>query len=363
MTTATTNDRSASIPIRNVYHMLTYAFRSLSASGFERVATEEFENAADLCAEILRLGLTSLLKRGLGREYLRFADVVASPRGKIDPTTTVKTLAMRHKRLACEFDEFSVNTTPNRVIKSTIALLLRAKIDPKRKKALRGLIVYLGDVDFVDLRRVDWSMRFDRDNGIYRALMGICRLIVEGLLQTESSGDAKLATFFDEQAMCRLYETFLLEYFKAHYPSLGARSEYIDWAVDDSRRDLLPRMVTDVSLSLGDRVLILDAKYYARSTQERFGSNVLISANLYQIFAYVENKRLALEKALGKPAPRVCGMLLYAKTDQEVVPNNDYSIDGRKISARSLDLNCEFSEIRAQLDRIVDEFFGVDKGC
>ena len=122
-------------------------------------------------------------------------------------------------------------------------------------------------------------------------------------------------------------------------------------------------MVTDVSLSLCDRVLILDAKYYARSTQERFGSNVLISANLYQIFAYVENKRLALEKALGKPAPRVGGMLLYAKTDQEVVPNNDYSIDGRKISARSLDLNCEFSEIRAQLDRIVDEFFGVDKGC
>lgn len=49
-------------------------------------------------------------------------------------------------------------------------------------------------------------------------------------------------------------------------------------------------------------------------------------------------------------------MLLYAKTDEAVLPNNSYMMSGNKISVKTLDLDCEFSEIAAQLNAIADDF-------
>ena len=55
----------------------------------------------------------------------------------------------------------------------------------------------------------------------------------------------------------------------------------------------------------------------------------------------------------------VSGMLLYARTDETIQPDNDYSMSGNKISVRTLDLNCEFPVIAAQLDKIVEVQFGI----
>ena len=52
-------------------------------------------------------------------------------------------------------------------------------------------------------------------------------------------------------------------------------------------------------------------------------------------------------------------MLLYAKTDEEIQPNNTYSMSGNRIDVRTLDLSCDFSAIKAQLDSIVKEFFNI----
>lgn len=41
------------IRIQNIYYMLSYAFQVLNEDGYKQVATEEFENAAELCAAIL----------------------------------------------------------------------------------------------------------------------------------------------------------------------------------------------------------------------------------------------------------------------------------------------------------------------
>ena len=114
-------------------------------------------------------------------------------------------------------------------------------------------------------------------------------------------------------------------------------------------------MQTDIMLSHGDRILIIDAKYYGHTTQQQFGINTLHSGNLYQIFTYVKNKELELA---GK-AHEVAGMLLYAKTDELVLPNKEYLMSGNKITVRTLNLDCNFQEIAAQLDGIADDFFGV----
>lgn len=44
----------------------------------------------------------------------------------------------------------------------------------------------------------------------------------------------------------------------------------------------------------------------------------------------------------------VAGMLLYARTDEGIQPDEDYLMSGNRISVKTLDLNRDFSDIRAQ---------------
>ena len=340
------------IRVRNVFHMLAYAFSALREQGYRAVATEDFENAAELCAAILERGVSLQLKRGLGQEYVNRSEARSCLRGKVEVTESVKSQAVWRRQLVCSYDEFSVDTTMNRVIKATVALLVRAGISRARKKSLKKLMVFFADVRDIDLHRVDWNMRFDRNNRTYRMLMAVCWLVVKGLLQTQSDGATRMMDFFDEQRMSRLYEKFILEYYRREHPRLRASASFVEWALDDGMMDGLPAMRSDITLSAGGRVLIIDAKYYAATMQSNFDKRTVHSGNLYQIFAYVKNKQAVLERA--GESVEVSGMLLYAATDEEVLPDFTYRMSGNQIGVRTLDLDRPFEEIRAQLDGIAD---------
>ena len=202
------------IPVQNVYYMLSYAFKVLNEQGYKRIVTEEFDNTAELMAAILEKGIAIQLKRGLGKEYIPQTEALSSLRGKIDIAESIKTQGMLRKKLICTYDEFSVNSTMNRIIKSTAELLLKSDIAKSRKKELRKLMVFFADVTSIDLYSVNWNLPYNRNNQTYRMLISICYLVVKGLIQTNTDGTTKLMDFLDEQRMCRLYDKFILEYYK-----------------------------------------------------------------------------------------------------------------------------------------------------
>lgn len=341
------------IPIQNVYYMLSYAFQILTEQGYKNIATEKFENTAELMAVILAKGISLQIKRGLGKEYIQKTESLSSLRGRIDIAGSLKTHTMLRKQLICEYDDFSVNTTMNRIIRSTVDLLLRSDISKERKKALKKLMVYFGDVEPIDLHSVNWNIHYNRNNQTYRMLISVCWLVVKGLLQTNSDGSTRLMDFLDEQRMCRLYEKFILEYYRREFPQITANASQIPWQLDDGIGTMLPVMQSDIMLTYKEKILIIDAKYYSHTTQTQYGTKKLHSGNLYQIFTYVKNKEYELADCLHE----VSGMLLYAKTDEEITPNNQYLMSGNKISVRTLDLDCDFTEISAQLNKIAEEHF------
>ena len=341
------------IPIQNIYHMLAYAFQVLREQGYKSIATEEFHNVAELCAAILAKGISGQLKRGLGREYIEQTEALSTVRGRIDISESIKTQSIHKQQLVCSYDEFSVNSYLNRIIKTTMELLLRADISKARKKELKKLLVFFGEVEPLDVHLIDWNIRYNRNNQTYRMLISVCYLVVKGLLQTNSDGSTKLMDFLDEQRMHRLYEKFILEYYRKEHPKLNASSSQIPWALDDGMSDMLPVMQSDITLSKGDTVLIIDAKYYPHTTQMQYDVHTLHSGNLYQIFTYVKNK----EVEFGAAQHTVSGMLLYAKTDEQVQPDHIYHMSGNRVSVRTLDLNQDFPEIARQLDGIAQEHF------
>lgn len=345
------------IPIQNIYYMLSYAFQVLKEQGYKDIATEPFQNVAELCAAILARGVSIQIKRGLSREYIGQTEALSSLRGRIEISESIKTTSMLRKQMICTYDDFSVNSYMNRIIKTTMELLLRAGISKTRKKELRKVLVFFGEVDLLNIHTINWDIQYNGNNQTYRMLVSICYLVVKGLLQTNSDGAMRLMDFLDEQRMWRLYEKFILEYYRKEFPQISSTASQIPWAVDDGITDMLPVMQSDITLEYGDKVLIIDAKYYSHTIQERYDTHTIHSNNLYQIFTYVKN----MESNLSDVPHEVSGMLLYAQTDETVQPDHTYHMGGNKISVRSLNLNCDFTEIAGQLNGIVGEYFGVQQ--
>ncbi len=116
--------------IKNIYYMLAYVFQSLRQEQYRNIAGEEFENIHSLFAAILAKGLGCQLKQGL------YGDVEAA-----------------------------------------------------YKNVLKKELLYFNQVDMVELRRIHWNrIAFRQNSSSYPLLLGICRLVAEGLLLTTEQG-------------------------------------------------------------------------------------------------------------------------------------------------------------------------------
>ena len=344
------------IKVKNIYYMLSYAFRILNEEKYQDIKTEEFKYTADLMAAILAKGLSSQIKRGLGKEYIQKSDMLSSPHGKIDISCSVKEQAILSRKLVCVYDSFEENIYMNQVLKSTARKLIQVDdVKAERKKALKKLMLYFNNVDLIDLRTVKWrGFQYTKNNATYKMLINICFLVSKGLLLTDDKGVLKMSKYLDDRQMHNLYEKFILEYYRKHYPEFKATPSQVDWNVDDGFLELLPAMKSDITLEYQGRTTIIDAKYYSRMLQynQLFNSKTLHSNNMYQIFAYVKNKDI-------KHDGSVSGVLLYAKTDEEEMLDQNYLMSGNKISVKSLDLGANFEEISEKLDGIAENIKGI----
>lgn len=339
------------ILIRNVYYMLAYAFQELNQNNYEDIAKEDFEHIQDLFAEILYKGVSMQLKQGLYREYVEKLETLPLIKGKIDINGTIKSRIQRKQLVACEFDELSEDNTLNRILKSTMELLIYSEcVKSKRKAQLRSLLPFFANVESISPKDIKWSMlTYKRSNRHYRMLMNICYFIIDGTLLSTENGIYRMATFSDEH-MSRLFERFVLEYFRKHHKDIQANSEKLSWDIDDDKPvrgiEFLPSMQTDIVLRKYDRALIIDTKYYGEILKGKFDKKAISNANMYQIFSYVKNMDT-------ENTGKVSGMLLYAKTREEITEPVDTYINGNRIIVQTLDLNQEFNNIRTHLDYIV----------
>lgn len=345
--------KDRSIAIRNVYVMMAYSFQTVRTTGEGHVEAEEFEHLHDLMAAILSRGVSTQVKRGLHRDYIRFDDRLTTVRGRIDMSRTAAARAATPGSVVCSFDEYEHDTPFNQALKSVIVLLLRhGQVAQPRKDALRRLLPYLESVTLVSPGAIRWNtFTYHRTNASYRMLLGVCELVVRGMLQTEESGATKLRAWLSDEAMSSLYERFLREYYAFHHPDLSPRARLVTWDYDDDTAigtDQLPTMRTDVTLRRGNRTLIVDAKYYGSSMQTgMYGKSTVHSANLYQMLAYTKNEDVTQDGS-------VSGLLLYARTDAPMQPNLDVTIQGNRIGAQALNLNRPWQELQAQLERVLD---------
>lgn len=261
-------------------------------------------------------------------------------------------VARPHGRLVCEFDEYEPDTPHKRAVKSVIVLLIRnSDVGRARRDALRRLLPYLDSGASVAPTSIRWNaLGYHRATANYRLLLGVCELVVRGLLPTQDSGTSRLRSWLTDDAMSSLYERFLREYYATHHPELSPMAAAVAWDFDKSAAvevEQLHAMRTNVTLRRGARRLIIDAKYYGQPMQfGRWGKATVHSDHLYQVLAYAKNADVDHEGSIS-------GLLLYARTNASAQPGLDVVIQGNRIGARTLDLSQPWEKLRDRLEYVV----------
>lgn len=345
-----TFDLSREIPIKNVYYMLSYAFSYLKTTEDIKRECERFNNIHDLFARILIEGVNSLIKRGFYKEYVLKEEDTSTIRGKININESIKRQTLVYKKLNCQYDEFSEDVLFNQIIKTTINNLIRFRdLDKSLKKDLSKLTYYFDSVSEIDLTgNLFSSLMWNRNNQHYILIINVCELIYKILLPDESSkGEVAFKKFVEtyKNEMAKLFENFILNFYKKEFNDFKAYNPHINWDLDPNfgnfGQKFLPKMRTDIVLENESKQLIIDTKFYKEIFSKNFGKNILKSANIYQIYAYVKNSDFKGE---------ISGILLYASLGEDI--DYEYIIGGNKIFIKTIDLNQSWESIYNKLVEI-----------
>jgi len=149
--------------------------------------------------------------------------------------------------------------------------------------------------------------------------------------------------------MNRLFEAFLLNFYRKHLIGWSVSSQVINWQLipeDTKAIAHLPRMLTDITLESNGEKIIIDAKYYRQTMGEWHERKKIHSGNLYQIFSYLINQRGDDVKTR-----KARGILVYPTIDEEY--DLHYQFEEHPIQIKTVNLNQHWKGIEKRLMGVV----------
>ena len=349
---------TSTIPIANLYYLLCYAWRHVrEADVVRREELAGLDGTHHLLGKVLAEGTFRLIRQGIDRGYREIREDLAGIRGKLSVGETAKRALRARGRAACEFEELSHDVLHNRILRSTLAVLLKLPdLDSRQVRPdIRTAYRKLEGICPVRLeRRVFRRVQLDRNRRLYRFLMSICELIHDCLIVEERSGSARFRDLQkDEYRMSSLFEDFAIEFYRRERNDyrVNHRGRGIRWDDQGTREDqrpMIPRMEADIILESEHRRIVLDAKYYRQALSDYRGVRKLRSENLYQLLAYLHNR-----EATAEPGPRHEGILLYPVVDEPL--KVDVRLEGFSIRARGIDLGQDWRRIHTDMLALLDD--------
>ena len=347
------------IPIANLYYLLCYAWRHVrEADTVRREELAGLDGTHHLLGKVLAEGTFRLIRGGIDRGYREIREDLAGIRGKLSVGETAKRALRARGRAACEFEELSHDVLHNRILRSTLAALLKLPdLDPVQVRPdIRTAYRKLEGISLVRLeRRLFPRVQLDRNRHLYRFLMSICELIHDCLIVEERSGSARFRDLRkDEYRMWSLFQDFVIEFYRREQDDdyrVNHRGRGIRWNDEGTREDqrrMIPRMEADVVLESRRRRIVLDTKYYQQALSNHHGVRKLRSEHLFQLLAYLRNR-----EATSKPGPRHEGILLYPVVDEPL--KVDVRLEGFSIRARGIDLGRDWRKIHTDMLALLDD--------
>ena len=150
--------------------------------------------------------LLAAVRRGLPHRYMQYEEDLKLLRGRLDITRQMTHLAVRPDRLACRFDELSLDTPLNRVLKAAVSRLARLTRSSANARKLAELAARFEPVRGSS-DPLQEPVRLDRTNSAFHDLHLLARLFLAGEWQSTTGGRA--AGFALLFPMNELFEQFI----------------------------------------------------------------------------------------------------------------------------------------------------------
>lgn len=357
------------IPIRNVWHMLLYAWNEVPLNdlrgwALQNAHVESAPTLDTLLASVLIRLMQQRLRIGLGHDYIDETGSLRGIRGRINFAETINQHALERGQLICTFQGYRANSLKNQIIRSTLARLMKVgrfgaepalvrEIHPLGK--LRHLLRDLDGIDFVeltpDLIRRQLYARGGHDHD-YRLMLAICDLIVQRQMPSDAEGHATgIVPLIDRELLVlyNVYERFVANFYRLHLRDWEVTAQKrLEWNTADAS-ERLPRMVPDIVMQekATGRMIVLDTKFTAHSLVEnQWGKAIYDSSHLYQLYAYLKS-----QEHLSEAHRTAVGILLYPAVRNRF--SEKVRLQDQIIRLESVDLAAPWQEIERQLLELI----------
>lgn len=347
--------RIGRIPVRNLWLLMLYA-SDLTRVGeaFNALVDNDLDDLPVLIARLLADSVEGRLHRTLTRGYRRREKVLTRVRGRIDILTTEARLLLSRGEIFCRFEDLTLDTPRNRLVRAALALMARLVRNVELARRCRSLASPLAHAGIGGIRpsRADLaSDQIGRNDAADRFMIALGRLAFDLALPTEDSGATALVTPDREEVWVRrLFEKAVLGFARVELEPLGwsvRGGMHLNWQVSspsDGLAAILPRMEADIVLdppNSGPRVVI-DTKFASIVGAGRFRDSGLKSGYLYQMYAYLRSQEGSAFQWEGSE-----GLFLHPAIGGAL--HEHVVIQGHKISFATVDLAGTAAAIRSEL--------------
>ena len=344
------------IPVRNIWLLFLYASDLIRLDGrFDAELRDDDADLPTLAARLLAHAVERRMRRNLSRGYRPRTAVLTRVRGRIDLLGTEAGRLLDQGRVACRFEEFTVDTPRNRLVRFALDRIAERLRDPVLRRRCQELAADFGRLGVSARAPTAAELAVDvigRNEAEDRMMAAAARLALDLALPTEEEGGAALmAAERDVQAARKLFERAVAGFYEVELSRTDGwkvrRGARLDWQIEaatEGVREILPTMQADIVLDnprLGRR-LVIDTKFTQILTAGHFRERTLRSGYLYQIYAYLRSQTGS--DALSDQAE---GLLLHPAVEAEV--DEEAVIQGHRVRFATLNLAAEPRVFRRRL--------------
>ncbi|MDQ4503076.1 hypothetical protein [Sinomonas sp. ASV322] len=353
------------ITLRNVWLLLLYAseFYRSGPEAFDGI--EEYpEKLPELLAELLVASTEDRLRRPLTPSFAPAARDLSRVRGGIDTLRTESHQLLSRGLVACRFEELTVDTPRNRMIRSALEAIAPLCAEEDLARRCRSQSERLARLGIGVLNRRagerDAHIRITRNDARDRSVLLAAKLALELALPSGYFTPGHGRGNMSERQFQHLFERAIGGFYIAHGTARGwtvHRGRKVDLKTSDATSGLsavLPHLVTDVWIDdvARGRRLLLGAKFMPPVASGRLARETLRRGHLLELYAYVR----AQESPADALSPEAGGLLLYPAVGAALTES--FVTAGHRLGAATVDLSLSSVDVRDQLIAAVAPYLG-----
>jgi 5-methylcytosine-specific restriction enzyme subunit McrC len=264
---------------------------------------------------------------------------------------------MERGRVACRFDELTMDTARNRFVRAALDRLgSRVSDNPlaHRCRQLSGDFSRMGVTGKRPSRGEMARDQISRNENADRLMVALAEMAFDAVIPSEEAGSTRgVQVDPSVHLVRRLFEKAVGNALRIVLHPQGWRvgqGRRLSWpasGMTEGMAAILPGMQTDIELNhpTSGRRIVIDTKFTAIMTASSYREQILKSGYIYQLYAYLRSQ----ERADDPYSLTSEGMLLHPQIGGAV--DEWMTVQGHRMRFKTIDLTTSAAEFEAELIR------------